>query len=337
MSGERSGRLFTKELESEVGYNLMFATGIHFIAIHKPEEKHRMVAGRLPMRVRQTFVLVATLFLCAAIPNRTAFRGTALASPVHSGAQLNAVAGATQHPSTSTTSTSAGPLGEQSKIEIIRNVSGEYAKVVLALPRGKEGFTYRLGQALDTARLHDMVRTRGAAVNTGDTAQITAIEFHPKAIVFLINGGGKRHFHLREHLEIGIGGSTAPVGSTPHPGEGTGATLVMDYGHPLPEMSPDDLKAQLSPILDFSKQTSATTNWIDTVPPEFQEAIKNHQAAVGMDEEMVIAALGRPEKKVRERDQNGNDTEDWIYGTPPAKTTFVTFAAGKVTRVQEFD
>jgi len=52
---------------------------------------------------------------------------------------------------------------------------------------------------------------------------------------------------------------------------------------------------------------------------------------------MVIAALGRPEHKVRERDPDGNDTEDWIYGDPPAKTTFVTFASGKVIRVKEFN
>ena len=32
---------------------------------------------------------------------------------------------------------------------------------------------------------------------------------------------------------------------------------------------------------------------------------------------MVIAALGRPDRKVREQDSEGNDTEDWIYGRPP--------------------
>ncbi|MGH9771010.1 MAG: hypothetical protein ACRD4Q_04835, partial [Candidatus Acidiferrales bacterium] len=100
---------------------------------------------------------------------------------------------------------------------------------------------------------------------------------------------------------------------------------------------PDDLKKQLSPLLDFSGETSAALNWIDTIPPEFRKDIGNHQAAVGMDEEMVIAALGRPEQKVRERDPDGNETEDWIYGNPPAKTTFVTFMARRVVRVKEFE
>jgi hypothetical protein len=76
---------------------------------------------------------------------------------------------------------------------------------------------------------------------------------------------------------------------------------------------------------------------VETLPPQFQQAIKDHQAIVGMDSEMVMAAMGRPDHKVRERDPDGKETEDWIYGTPPAKTTFVTFAGDNVVRVKEFD
>ncbi len=277
------------------------------------------------MCVRHILAFFAAFAICGNGPNSSMFQTAAWAAPAQGGAQ----------PSSSSTSSSR--LGDQSKIEIIRFVSGEYAKVVLPLPRGGEGFTYNVTKPLDTARLHDMVRTRGAAVNNGEKVQITKIDLEARRIVFEINGGGKRHFHLLEHLEIGMGGSTTPVGTAGHPGEGMGATLVLDYGRPLPEMTPDQLKQQLSPILDFSNQASATVPWIATVPPEFKKAIEAHEAAVGMDEDMVIAALGRPERKVRERDPQGNDTEDWIYGDPPAKTTFVTFAAGKVIRVKDFN
>ena len=109
-------------------------------------------------------------------------------------------------------------------------MSGEYAKVVLPLPRGNDGFVYRLDKPLDTAKLHDIVRTHGAAVNPGDTVQITKLDFESKRIVFEINGGGKQHFHLREHLQIGMGGATAPVGSTAHPGEGMGARWCSTMG-----------------------------------------------------------------------------------------------------------
>jgi len=57
---------------------------------------------------------------------------------------------------------------------------------------------------------------------------------------------------------------------------------------------------------------------------------------MGMSREMVIAAIGKPDKKVRETAADGTETEDWIYGTPPAKTLFVTFTADKVVRVEQF-
>jgi hypothetical protein len=56
-----------------------------------------------------------------------------------------------------------------------------------------------------------------------------------------------------------------------------------------------------------------------------------------MDQEMVIASMGRAEKKVRERGPDGNETEDWIYGSPPAKTVFVTFEGDTVINVKEFN
>jgi hypothetical protein len=40
---------------------------------------------------------------------------------------------------------------------------------------------------------------------------------------------------------------------------------------------------------------------------------------------------------VREKSPEGNETEDWIYGSPPARTTFVTFAGDTVIRVKEFN
>lgn len=277
------------------------------------------------MGVRHTLALAIVFASSGSAANSFRFGSGVFGSP------------AQEPPQQASTPPSTGSLGDQSKLQIIRFISGEFAKVVLPLPRGDDGFTYHVDKPLDTVKLHDMVRTHGAAVNQGDRVQITKLDLESKRIVFEINGGGKKHFHLRDHLQIGLGGTTAPVGSNSHPGEGMGATLILDYGRPLPDMSADDLKKQLSPILDFSNQTSATVAWIDTVPPEFRKAIEAHEAAVGMDEDMVIAALGRPEHKVREKDPEGNDSEDWIYGDPPAKTTFVTFSAGKVVQVKEFN
>jgi hypothetical protein len=51
---------------------------------------------------------------------------------------------------------------------------------------------------------------------------------------------------------------------------------------------------------------------------------------------MVVAAVGKPDHKVRERDPDGNDIEDWIYGQPPSKTVFVRFTGDKVTSIKQF-
>ena len=55
-----------------------------------------------------------------------------------------------------------------------------------------------------------------------------------------------------------------------------------------------------------------------------------------MDREEVVAAIGKPDHKVRERDTDGNDIEDWIYGQPPSRTVFVRFTGERVTGIKQF-
>ncbi|HXW56634.1 MAG TPA: hypothetical protein VEJ67_12855 [Candidatus Cybelea sp.] len=231
----------------------------------------------------------------------------------------------------------AGEMGEQAKLEIIRYVDGEFAKAVQPLPHEKSSYKIAVGKPLDVKALQNEVRREGAIAAPGDTVQITKVEFRGTEIAFQINGGGRKKFHWREHLQVGMGGAYPDAPASDHPDEGRGTTLVLDYGRPLPNMGPDQVKKDLSALLDFSKEHSAAVNWFDTLPAPVQQAIREHRAIVGMDQEMVIAALGRPDHKVRERDPQGNETEDWIYGTPPAMTTFVTFIGDKVVRVEVFN
>jgi hypothetical protein len=101
-------------------------------------------------------------------------------------------------------------------------------------------------------------------------------------------------------------------------------------------MTPDELKLYLGSVFDFSKQRSAAVQWTEAQPPEVREAIAAKRAEVGMDQDQVIAALGRAERKVRERQPDGTEIEDWIYGQPPGKTIFVRFAHDKVIRVSQY-
>jgi hypothetical protein len=53
-----------------------------------------------------------------------------------------------------------------------------------------------------------------------------------------------------------------------------------------------------------------------------------------MNREQVVMALGRPAHKSRET-KDGIEEEDWVYGTPPGRITFVTFSGDKVIKVKE--
>jgi len=160
-----------------------------------------------------------------------------------------------------------------------------------------------------------------------------------------VNGGGRGKKSWKDHIQVGMGGGV-PTTSTSQtktsedgpPGvqPGMGSTLFLEFTKAVPDLSPEELKQILSPFLDFSRQRSASVHWTDTLPPEMKKAIQDRRPAVGMDREEVIAAIGKPEHKVRERDAQGNEIEDWIYGQPPSKTVFVRFQGERVTSVRQF-
>lgn len=237
-------------------------------------------------------------------------------------------------------------LTEESRLLIIRYVSGEFARVVTPLPGGKNGFHVKAGDPIDQTDLRRALTSNGAALNVGDNVQITKVDFRGHEIVLDLNGGPKGHTSWRDHIQLSAGGvSPVQTSSTSNSGgygdgpvvvQKSGATLYLDFGRSVPDMTPDEVKQYLQSVLDFSKQRSAAVQWADSLPPEVRQAIADKRAEVGMDHDEVVAALGRPERKVRERDPDGNEIEDWIYGRPPEQTTFVGFEGDKVVRVSQY-
>lgn len=235
-------------------------------------------------------------------------------------------------------------LKESSKLNLIRYVSGEFAKARKPLPGGKEGFTLFVDKPLNEEFLDRAVANHGAAINTGDNAQITKLEFHEHTIIVDVNGGGRPRRSWRDHIQVGMGGAPMPTSTvtTDQQGgprgfqQGAGGTIYLQFPKSVPDLTPDELKNILGPFLDFSKERSASVHWIDTLPPEMKKAITERHAVLGMDREEVVAAMGKPDRKVRERDANGNDTEDWIYGHPPDKTIFVRFTGERVTVIKQY-
>src|SRR5713101_7568169 len=214
-------------------------------------------------------------------------------------------------------------LQEHSKLDLIRYVSGEFAKATRNLPAGEEGFLLYVDKPLSPELLERAVATHGAAVHVG--------------------GRGKKRW--RDLIQIGMGGSIPTARTTtttqeengpPGMQPGMGSTIYLEFAKSVPDLTPDELKKLLSPFLDFAKQRSASVQWVDTLPPEMKKAIQDRRPTVGMDREEVIAAIGKPEHKVRERDSDGNEIEDWIYGQPPSKTVFIRFMGDRVTSIKQY-
>jgi hypothetical protein len=292
--------------------------------------------------------MVFFLLADATVPRVSSLRPPAKDTPVFpSGEEIalfpnSAASGDPQNP---TPPGAKGPtLQDASKLNLIRYVSGEFAKATKPLPAGKEGFLVYVGKPLNAEMLDRAVATHGAAVRTGDNVQITRLEFRDHQIVVDLNGGGrgKKSWRDRIHLEVGglptVQTTTTTPQETGPPGmqPGMGSTVYLEFTKPVPDLSPEELKQILAPFLDFTKQRSASVQWFDTLPPDIRKAITDRRATLGMDREMVVAAIGRPDHKVRERDSEGNDIEDWIYGQPPSKTVFVRFTGDRVTSIKQF-
>jgi hypothetical protein len=228
-----------------------------------------------------------------------------------------------------------GGLTNENRIAIIRGVSSEFAKARVALPRGEKGLALNEKGHYNENELKALLMKFGTAIDAGQDLQITRIEFRPKEILFEINGGGKKKSRWTDHVQVSAG----PLGTpTTRPGQGiteTGASLLLRFPGAVPNLTSDEVKQMLEHVLNFKPQ-SASENYVDTLPPEFKEAVAKHEARVGMDRNMVIAAMGRPDRKIREKNSEGIDQEQWIYGAPPGKVIFITFQGEKAISIKEY-
>ena len=80
-------------------------------------------------------------------------------------------------------------LQPESRLLLVRDVSGEFAKAVTGIPGGKKGFRVAVGKPVNAQTLRDALRLQGQAAGPGDTVQITSIDFRSHEILVDINGG----------------------------------------------------------------------------------------------------------------------------------------------------
>jgi len=230
------------------------------------------------------------------------------------------------------------PMSHETQLLVIRSLNSELAFASHVLPAGRKGMTIRNRQFVSPtqAEVNSLVETFGAAAKPGDRVQITKVDIKKDRIIFELNGGPQRKNKWYQHIEVsGVGGTVvpdqppAPAAANPH---GCVIALLFDTRF-VPELTGDQVRQLLAPVLDFSSK-SAVEAYLDTIPVKAKEAIKSHQILVGMNREMVNYAKGRPDKKIREKDQSGKEYEEWLYGEPPGEVQFVRFQGDEVIRLE---
>jgi hypothetical protein len=228
-------------------------------------------------------------------------------------------------------------LTEDDRIELLRGLMAEYATVKALLPRSPKPLPFQSTGLWDKQFWEQTAQKYGPAARLGDLVQITHVSIEDDKIVFEINGGMKGKGHWRDHVQIGMSGPVSGGASqvnTQQTSAPSGTTLALLFGGAIPALKADDIKKILAPVLDFQKET-ATANYVETLPEPVQKAIKANKAMIGMDRDQVLLAMGKPRHKERTVTKDGTETEDWIYGEPPGKITFITFAGSKVIKIDE--
>ncbi len=177
------------------------------------------------------------------------------------------------------------------------------------------------------------MQENGPAARLGDEVQITGVDIQQNRIILQINGG-TRSGRWYDHVQVGMGGNQSPVRTGQNGQAATGSHVALVFPQSVPSLKAAEIRQMLAPLFDFEKH-SASEQYMDKLPEPVRKAIKEQRAMEGMDKDQVLLALGKPRNKSRETTAQGDELEDWIYGDPPGKMTFVRFSEGKVMKVSE--
>ena len=225
-------------------------------------------------------------------------------------------------------------LSREARFELIRTVTADQAAARIAMPFGSDGIDLSDEGQVDQQKLNKDMTKNGQSIEVGKVVTITDLSFDDDKIEIELDGGGKNKKGFFDRLEVGMGSTTTPV-SRDDPKKAKGSKIVLRFSGKVPaDLTPDELKQLLSPVLDFEKRNFLKTG-IDSLPPEFQEAVKIKEVMIGMDRNTVVMALGRPDRKIREK-TDGIDTEDWIYFQRGLRAQFVTFENDVVVRIRQY-
>jgi hypothetical protein len=224
------------------------------------------------------------------------------------------------------------PLDEKGRQELIRDLESEQGFAHRELPLGVGMQLIANGTMTPKDEEYKKILyEKGQSAAPGDRVEVTHLEFRADRIVVDFNGGPYAKHRFLSHISL----NDMPLAQQGPTATGCRVTLIFEGG--VPEVTAAEVKALLDPVVDFRAKTSAEA-YADTLPPKVREAVEAHEILVGMTRRMVLASMGEPKTKERER-TTGNDPdspvyEEWIYGDPPQATQFVRFKNGRVMRLE---
>ena len=225
-------------------------------------------------------------------------------------------------------------MTRQTRLEIIRDFETQIVYSRTAFPMGTRGLQLRDGVTTPNRQnLQQFLALWGPAIKPGDPAHISYVRIKDDYIHFDLNGGAIHRKKWYQHIQVsGANGTPVPLSNENSVDNPHGSYLDIYFDKYVPEMSAAQLRALIYPVLDFNARNKEEA-YLDTVPPKAKEAIQAHHVLVGMNTEMVLHAVGKPPRKVREKDGE-TEYEEWIYGEPPHDVDFVRIVGDEVVRVE---
>ncbi len=151
-----------------------------------------------------------------------------------------------------------------------------------ALPMGRHGLVLHANGMVtpDGMDYEKVIQEYGLCAKPGGKVKVTNVRLLADRIVFDINGGPGKETQMaaayfgRRSSGGGSGGTLAPEEAAP-----TGARITLVFKGYVPELTGDQVKALLRPLLDFSMK-SPMQAYTDTLPPKIAKAVLAHQVLV---------------------------------------------------------
>jgi hypothetical protein len=227
-------------------------------------------------------------------------------------------------------------ISRDARYDILRTVIADQAAARIALPFGNDGVELSDSGQINKDKLEKDLRKNGQSIEVGKVVTVTSLAFSDNTVEIELDGGGKNKKKFWERIQVGVGSgnTTTPVDRDDKTAKAKGSKIVLRFAKKVPsDLTPEQLKEILLPVLDFNKQNFARSG-IDALPPEFQEAVKAKEARIGMDRSTVIMALGRADKKFR--DPSKPNYEQWLYSLRGLRTLFIDFEDDVVVKIQQY-